>query len=340
MKTKKVKKSAAGTTEKRLLKALDAVEKAAVPKEMRDADGGFATEGDGDELQVSASEDAEPKGVKKGGRRRSDEESDDDVEKADDEMSEESSDEESSEESSGSDDEESAPPMALSKKKGKGGKSTKKSVKKGKADSSSDDESSMETSEELSGEESIGESPKPVKKGKKGKSIKKSHNGHTIKKALLADEKNVELFNASEFIEQLVDSVSDSHAGLTKSVRAAREEQVNFNQTLAKGFMLLGQEVVENRREMRKLRKALANTPMVARGKTLLSKGDVQEREFEQPEGAEQMDDDTYRKSVDALVHLATNGKIKAELVTEFEMHKSLDVLPPAVREMIQGSLH
>lgn len=332
MKTKS--KPAAGTTEKRLIKALNAVEKAAVPKQMRDANGGFSTEGDGDELQVSAEEDAEPKNVKKGRRRGDEEESS--VVKAD----EESGDEESSEESSDdeeSSDEESSPPMALSRKKGKGGKS--KAVKKGgKSKEESSEESSAETSEELSGEESIGESPKPVKKGKKGKSVKKSS---SIKKSLMADEGNADVVNASEFIEQLLDSVSDSNAALTKSVRDQRVEQQEFNGMMAKAITLLGNVNLDQSKQLKRLRKALESVPMTGRGKTLLNKSDVAERQFEQPEGVtEELDDQTYRQAMDVLVTLATKNQVKPELVTQFEMSKSLDVLPPNVREMIQGSLH
>ena len=197
----------------------------------------------------------------------------------------------------------------------------------------------MESSSELSDEESIGESPKPVKKGKHGKSVKKSHNGN-IKKSLMEDPANAEVVNASEFIEQLLDSVSDSNASLTKSMYKQRAEQQEFNQRLAKGFTLLGDYVVAQGKEMRRLRKAIASVPMVQRGKTVLNKGDIAERDFEQVEGATQLDEETYRKSVDALVSLAVKGQVQPSLVTQFEMTKSLDVLPQNIREMIQCSLH
>jgi hypothetical protein len=331
----KKQKPAAGPTHENLIKALERVEKAAIPKEMRDADGGFATEGDGKELQVSASEGEPSKKVKKARHAESSHEEESDVQKADEESGEESSEESSSEESS---DEESSPPLKMSKK-GKGGKS----VKKGKADESSEEHSPAETSSpELSGgeEESIGESPKPFKK-KKGKSGKSERPTHSIKKSMMENEEVKEHIDASAFLEQLADSVSDAVEGLTKSVSASHKYQFTFNDEMAKAMSLMGGLVTEQGKQIRKLRKALANTPVVQRGKTLLNKGDVQEREFEQPEGASQaLDEAQYRKSMDMLVQLASKGQVRPELVTEFEMTKSLDVLPPEVQQMIEGSLH
>lgn len=304
------KSSSSGTTEASLMKALEDLEKAAIPKELRDADGGFATEGDGDELQVSADENAEgaAKKVKKGG--------------------DEDSDEASADEDSGED-------MEMSKK----GKSVKKA--KGKSDDEEGEEHSpAETSSpELSAdddEESIGEAPKAAKSKKAGKSTKKS-----LKKSMMEDEVNAETIEASSFVESLVDSCSDAMEGLTKSIDSSRASQQDFNTRLAKAVKQIGDICVMSARETYRLRKALARIPDTGRGKTVLSKADVQERQFqEQGDGGEALDEATFRKAIDTISTLAMSGKVAPSLVTEFELKKSLDVFSPEIRQMIMGGLH
>lgn len=295
MKTK-VKKSS--PSEASLLKALDVLEKAAsIPAEMKDADGGFATEGDGDELQVSASE-GEPK-VKKARKAIDDESSEGPEMSADDDESEASAEES---------DEASAPPMQLKKKK---------MVSKAE-ETPNEEHSAAETS-----------SPKLTKKSQS-----------SIKKSLMEDEGNRELVEASSFLESLVDQTSDSVVALAKSLEQTRTDQNSFNSKMAKAMIALGSLTQEQGQEIRKLRKALANTPYIPQHRTALSKSEIEEREFTGNRDNDSLSDSAFHKALNQLTELAMRGTVPAAVVTDFELSKSLAALPNDVRAQIQGGLH
>ena len=286
--------------EKTLLKSLDALEKAAIPAQMRDADGGFATEGDHDELQVSA-EEGEPKKVKKSKKAEASEES--------------------SEESS----------------MGKGGDDE---------ESSDEEHSPAETSSpELSAdddEESIGEEPRAAKS--KGKSVKKSASKESsIKKSLMSDEGNRELLDASSFLENLVDQVSDAMGTLTKSVNARMGRQDTFNKSMAGAVINLGNLTVKTAQQMRRIVKALENVPESS-VRTQMSKSQVhvQEREFVDAgeEGEQQIEIGQFRSVLDKLTDMAVKGTCPPAVVTDFELHKSMAVLPENIRQLVSAGLH
>lgn len=294
------------TTEAKLLKALDALEKGAIPKEMRDADGGFATEGDGDELQVSASE-GEPKKTKKSQAEVSqDEES---VEKA----------ESSSEESS---DEEHSPAET----------------------------SSPELSED-SAEESMEMSRKAKKAAKKStkKSVQEPERrvSKSIKKSMVEDEANREVVEASSFLESLVDAVSDSNEALGKSlnglasrVQKSEARQHGFNDMLAKAIIHQGNLSLEIAKSLKKLRKSMANIPDTSAHRTKLTKSEVVEREFDNGAAGDALDVEGYRSTLDQLVNLAEKGHCPAAVVSDFELNKSMDVIPEDIRSKLTGGLH
>lgn len=299
------KSNTTSLTEASLLKALHTLEKGAIPKEMKDSNGGFATEGDDDELQVSASENAEPKHVKKSKTKKA-------------ESSEESDEESSAEESS----------------MGKGG------------DESSDEEHSpAETSSPELSEDDAEESMEMSRKAKKAKkSAKPAKVTKSIKKAMTDDENVGEFVDASSFLESLVDAVSDSNVEVNKSLDKlagrffkSHERQQTFNGQLAKAIVLQGNLTVEIAKGLRRLRKSLENIPDLAQGRTKLNKSDVVEREFQDTSSADQLDVGEYRTIMDKLIDLAQKGTVPAAVVSDFELHKSLEVVPEDIRPLITG---
>lgn len=307
------KSTKASLPESDLLKALDDLEsvaKGAIPKEMKDADGGFATEGDGDELQVSADENAEPKKVSKS------------VKKA------KKSEEESAEESS------------MDK-----GEDEESSMDKADDEESSDEEHSpAETSSPELSDDDVGENFERAKKAKKStkKSVSKS-----IKKSLMEDETNSEMVNASSFLESLIDQVSDSNVEMAKSLRHVKKSfdrqeersQTQFGQ-LAKAMTLLGNITVGIAKSVRGVVESLENIPDMAQGRTKLSKSDVEQRHFQDTGDSASLDPSMYNQYMDRMIELAQKGQMPSEFVSEFELTKSLEGIPESYRSLITSGLH
>jgi len=305
--------------EQSLLKALDRLEKGSVPKEMKDADGGFATEGDGDELQVSASEDAEPKAKKsmKKAARRAAEESEDDVSKA-----MESSDEEHS-------------PAATSS-----------------PDISGDEESSNDDADEESSAPPAKKSLKKAACDKCGKKMTLCKCGtmKSIKKSLMEDPDAKDFVDGSAFVEQLVDTVSDTVDGFSRSLAKSMKQQDGFNGRLSKAMVAVGEMLVDMNaalsavsKENRKLRKALANTPVDERH-SVLSEDEIPDHPLEKGNKSSKGRGTTLapkdlRKSLEIIEELARQGKCPHHFVSEVEIHKSLDSLDPETIKAVQARL-
>lgn len=306
-------------SENDVLKALDALEgdvkKGKIPAEMKDADGGFATEGDGSVLQVSASENAEgavkkSKGAgeafKKAKKKK--------VKKAPpmDTSSSSSSESSPDEEGSPDDDMSSSSPDAMSKAVQSSSSSSSDSDSMSKATSASD----MSSSESSSGEGEV--SKAKAKKSKKAPSMKKSlrevaDDNDDLKKAM----------DISPFLEGLVDQLSDALGETRKSMTKRFTEIGERDDLVKKALIAIGKEVVSQGEMIKSLVERLEEVPSASRSrKSVLNKSDIVEKSFQKGEGSDQIDHRDPKvkvKVLNWLLNKAEKGEIAAPLVSQYE---------------------
>lgn len=276
-----------------------------IPDEMKNPNGGLATEGTDIADEVSASEGEAKKGkpevssLKKARKKKG----------MPAEMSDDSESEESSPEESGS--EEDSDDMS----------------KAGSEEGSDDVEKKYSASDESSSAESVSKaeasSASSMSKSKK-KSMKKSR---SVKKSLKEQaEKNEDLRKAmdvSSFLEGLVDVVSEREAELTKALDDLREEQSGFNGKLAKALIAIGRKTSANEELLKALVERLEGTPDPSRArKSILTKSEISER-FGGGEGDDRQEvrsnPNIRRQVLGALIQKAANGEVPMTLVTSFE---------------------
>lgn len=299
---KKEKKVSTNGLHKALDELEDALEKGgSIPEEMKNPNGGLATEGKDLADEVSASEtkkSKKPDITIKGGKKKAID------------MSDEDSDDEE-----GSEDDDSMSKAEGSSDEGGSVESVKKSKKKlNKKYSASDAESSESMSKaEDSSEEG-------VRKSKKKSKVTKS-----FKQEAEDDDKLSKAMEVSGFLEGLVDKTSDSLSDMQKALVELHEYNQGFDSKIAKALIAIGKKVDSQDELLKSLVDRLEGTPDPSRmRKSMLSKSDVRSR-FEgdvDPNDLKKADhqDPRFRQKVTALLlKKAMSKEIDPQYVTMYE---------------------
>lgn len=299
-------------TENGLHKALDdlegALRKGSIPEEMKNPNGGLATEGEDLADEVSASEAKKSKkpklsivkGKKKAMDTSDEDESSDEEGSEDDDMSKA---EGSSDEGAGDDDDEGVQ---------KGGKK-KVSKRYSASDASSEDDMSKADNSSNEG----------VRKSKKSKKVAKS-----FKQEAEEDDNLNKAMEVSGFLEGLVDRASDSIDEMRKSLVELGEYNQGFDNKLAKALIAIGKQVDSQGELLKSLVDRLEGTPDSSRmRKSMLSKSDVRPRfegdtDDEEENNMKKADhaDPRFRQKVTAvLLKKAMAKEIDPQYVTMYE---------------------
>ena len=137
----------------------------------------------------------------------------------------------------------------------------------------------------------------------------------------------------SPFFESLTDQTTNALDNLKKSVSEVEtglssfsQNQRAFNQNLAKGFIHLGNMMIE-------IKKSLDNRPVDPMRKSFLSEAEYAKTPGEQGQGP------SYKEISDWLMRKSMAREIPIHLVTLFEQEKSLDVLPGELRKSLVNDL-
>lgn len=245
-------------------------------------------------------------------------------------------------------------PLSKKAPKGKGGDVAKADdgsdensddddVEKG-GDEESDEESEEDASEDDASEEdeSSDEPPMPMKKNYK--SVKKGDKtSKSLRERADDDETMQKAIEVSEFIEAMVDQTSEALADLQKSFdgelstvndRLEKSEayQRNFNGRLAKGLIDIGKVLVATQQMV----KALTDKPNPQMRKSVLSASEIEEPSRSGDDGSAQH---RHEQVAEWLFEKSMAGEIDSLLVTQFEVHRSVDALPPQVRKALNNDL-
>ena len=155
----------------------------------------------------------------------------------------------------------------------------------------------------------------------------------------MEDEAIRESIEASAYLEGLADQVSDSVENMmAKSIDGIKEEfvdrlqnQQGFNNRLAKAIIAQGNLTAKLAKRYRQLVEKLSDIPDVSRGRTVLTKSDVDDRPFDNQENnapSGMLTHDQYQQTVRQLWNLVEAKKIDPNVIIAFENDKSLNVLP------------
>ncbi len=282
-------------TEDDVLKALDELESNVekgdkIPDEMKNPNGGLATEGEDLESEISASE-GEP--TQKGDKKTLE------VFKGAKPKPKMKKTESMSEESGSEDDSES--------------------------ESESEEDMSKAESSSAGSEESVEKSSKKKEKVKKSSFRDRVEKQPELKKAM----------DVSNFLESLVDLVSDADSEMVKSIVELHDEQKGFNGKLAKAMISIGRRLVKSEERNEKLfsmveslTEKLEVLPDPGRTrKSVLHKSEIMERNLagRGENGEIDHNDPKVRKAMlEWMMDKSMQGKLSPLIVTQYEQRLAI----------------